>query len=123
MSFLRKFKVAFEGIFFLLKKDRNFQVHLILFILLLITSFLIGLSKFEWITIIICSAMVFAVEAVNSSIEKLADLITKEIRPEIKIIKDIAAGAVLISSIFALVVALIIFLPKLFVLFLKLGQS
>lgn len=67
--------------------------------------------------------MVFAVEAVNSSIEKLADLITKEIRPEIKIIKDIAAGAVLISSIFALVVALIIFLPKLFVLFLKLGQS
>ncbi len=123
MSFLRKFKVAFEGIFFLLKKYRNFQVHLILFVLLLAVSFLIGLSKFEWIAILICSAMVFATEAVNSSIEKLADLFTKEIRPEIKIIKDIAAGAVLISSIFALVVALIIFLPKLFVLFEKLGQS
>jgi diacylglycerol kinase len=112
MSFLRKFKVAFEGIFILLKKDRNFQVHLILFLLLLIASFLIGLSKFEWIAILVCSAMVFATEAVNSSIEKLADLITKEIRPEIKIIKDIAAAAVLITSIFSIVVALLIFIPK-----------
>jgi diacylglycerol kinase len=112
MSFLRKFKVAFEGLFFLLKKDRNFQIHLLLFVLLLAASFFIGLSKFEWITILICSALVFTTEAVNSSIEKLADLITKEIRPEIKILKDIAAGAVLISSIFSISVALIIFLPK-----------
>jgi undecaprenol kinase len=112
LNILNKFKHAFEGIFYLVKKDKNFKIHLFLFLIVVLFGSICEISNLEWITILICSAFVLSLEALNSAVEKLADLVHKEIHPEIKIIKDVCAGAVLISAIFSIAVALIIFIPK-----------
>ena len=117
MNFLNKFKYAFEGIFYLTKKDKNFQIHLFLLLILVSFGFLFEISNSEWIAILICSAFVLCLEAFNSAIEKLADVVHKEIHPQIKIIKDVCAAAVLIAALFSIVVALIIFIPKILSLF------
>ncbi|MES2589927.1 MAG: diacylglycerol kinase family protein [Bacteroidota bacterium] len=117
MKFLTKFRFAFEGLFYLIKKDKNFQIHLLLFLVLLSFGFCLALSQNEWITILICSTLVLSLEAINSALEKLCDLVHAEKHPEIKKIKDISAGAVLIAAIFSCVVAGIIFIPKILDLF------
>ncbi|GHU80698.1 hypothetical protein FACS1894145_7330 [Bacteroidia bacterium] len=62
--------------------------------------------------IVIVSGLVFAAEAMNTSIEILADVVSPERHPQIKLVKDIAAGAVLLTTIAAVVVGFIVFLPK-----------
>ncbi|RZL39835.1 MAG: diacylglycerol kinase family protein, partial [Pedobacter sp.] len=74
----------------------------------------LNLSALEWIAIISAIAIVFAAEIFNSAIEKLADVVTSEINPQIKIVKDLAAAGVLVTAILAVLIGAIIFLPKLF---------
>lgn len=71
-------------------------------------GFILKLDGMEWIAVILCIALVITAEMLNTCIEQVCDLISKEKREEIRKIKDIAAGAVLMSSIGALVVASII---------------
>lgn len=66
----------------------------------------------EWIAILFCSALVLGLEMINTAIEKLSNVVSTSIRPDIKIIKDMAAGAVLLVSIISLIIACIIFFPK-----------
>ena len=79
-------------------------------------GWLIGLSSTEWIAIVFAIGSVLAAEAVNSSIEALADLVSPEYNEAIKRTKDLAAGAVLILAISAAIVGLIIFIPKILTL-------
>ena len=67
----------------------------------------------EWIAIVVCIGMVFAAEAVNSSIEALADRVSEEYDEAIKRTKDLAAGAVLILAMASATIGLLIFIPKL----------
>ena len=64
--------------------------------------------------IILCIGIVLSLEIVNTSIEKLCNFLTTDFHPSIKIIKDVSAGAVLLFSLVSIVVACIIFLPKIF---------
>jgi diacylglycerol kinase len=64
-----------------------------------------------------CIAFVISMEMLNTAIEKLCDVVHKELHPDIKRVKDIAAGAVLVSAIFSLMTGLIIFLPKIILYF------
>ena len=73
-------------------------------------------SSTEWIAIVFAIGSVLAAEAVNSSIEALADLVSPEYNEAIKRTKDLAAGAVLILAISAAIVGLIIFIPKILTL-------
>ena len=75
------------------------------------------ISTNEWITILICIGMVLSMEAANSAIEKLVDLVSPQKNHLAGWIKDIAAAAVLIASIMALLIAAMIFLPKIMILF------
>lgn len=110
-NLIKSFGFAFNGIFFLLRKERNFKIHITLLILAICSGYFFGISKIEWLAIFIISALVLSLEAINSTIEKLCDLYSTEQNNSIKQIKDIAAGAVLIASLFAIIVGLIIFLP------------
>lgn len=107
-----RFKYAFEGLLFLIRRDRNFKLHLIFLVLAIITGFFFQISAFEWIAILICSALVLCLEGANSVIERIADFVHAEKHPEIKIIKDVAAGTVLLAALFSIIVACIIFIPK-----------
>lgn len=111
---IKSFGFAFYGISVMLLKERNFQIHIILLILAICSGCFFGISKIEWLAIFMISALVLSLEAINSAIEKLCDLYSREQNNSIKQIKDIAAGAVLISAVFAAIIGIIIFLPHIY---------
>jgi len=78
----------------------------------------LNITAMEWMIVSICIAMVVFAELVNTALEKLADVVQKDHHPEIKLVKDIAAGAVLVLAIASLVTGSIIFLPKI-IIFIK----
>ncbi len=98
-------------------ESRNARIQLVIFFLVLVAGFIIELNRFEWLWLLMASTIVMALEAMNTSIELLADVYTLEFNQKIKQVKDIAAGAVLIASIFAVIVGALIFLPHLSAMF------
>jgi diacylglycerol kinase (ATP) len=116
-NFFSALKIAIIGIRELFFESRNARIQLVVFSLVLVAGFIVDLNRFEWLWIIGASAFVFTLEAINTSIELLADVYTMEYNEKIKQIKDIAAGAVLIASIFAFIVGLFIFIPHLSTMF------
>lgn len=75
-----------------------------------------NISATEWMIVIGCIALVMAMEMMNTAIEKLCNIVSKDFHPTIKIIKDVTAGAVLLGAIGSLIIGAIIFIPKIFVL-------
>lgn len=116
-NFFSALKIAIIGIRELFLESRNTRIQLVIFLVVIVAGFIVDLNRFEWLWLFIASAIVFALEAVNTSIELLADVYTLEFNEKIKQVKDIAAGAVLIASIFAIIVGFIIFLPHLSAMF------
>ena len=111
-KFLLGFVFAFQGLAVLVKTERNFKFHLFAFICISIVGFLFKIEKTEWLAILLISSIILTAEALNSAIEKLCNHLHPKIHPAIKSVKDIAAAAVLISSIIAFVIAGLIFLPR-----------
>jgi len=114
---IKSFQFAFNGIKLLITKEHNAWIHCFAAVCVLIAGALLGLSRMEWIAVVVVIGAVLAAEAVNSSIEALADLVSPEYNEAIKRTKDLAAGAVLIMAIAAAIVGLIIFIPKIMDLF------
>lgn len=113
---LRSFKFAGNGIRLLIAHEHNAWIHCFAAVCVTIAGCCLGLSTTEWIAVVFAIAMVLAAEAVNSSIEALADLVSPGYNEAIKRTKDLAAGAVLILAIGAAIVGLIIFVPKILAL-------
>lgn len=113
---IASFGYALQGIVVLFKEEQNARIHLCVAAMAVFLGFGLKISANEWLAIVICIGIVFAMEALNSAIENLADHATKEKHPLIKKAKDLAAAAVFICAVSALVAGTIIFLPKLIVL-------
>jgi len=109
---LKSFKYAFNGLRILIKEEHNARIHLFATICVVIAGFFFRISPLEWIAIVFSIGLVFSLEIINSSIENIADFISPERNDKIKKIKDLSASAVLISAITALIIGLIIFIPK-----------
>lgn len=103
----KKFTAAFHGIRDGLK-HRSIATQFLLALAALLAGILMRLTPLEWTAVVICTAMVITSEMLNTCIEFLCDLYTMEYNEKIRLIKDIAAGAVLISAIGALITAIII---------------
>ncbi|RKO71896.1 diacylglycerol kinase family protein [Sphingobacterium puteale] len=110
---IRSFSHALNGLKIVGQEEHNFRIHLVVAILVIILSCLLRISRYEWLAIILSIGFVLVCELLNTTIEHLADFICREKNPSIKKIKDIAAAAVLLSSLMALLIGLIIFTPKL----------
>lgn len=106
------FKYAFAGLKSLLLFEHNSRIHLIAAILAITLSIVLKISMVEWLVIVFVIGLVFVTELINSAIENLADMVSPDYNEKIKRIKDYGAAAVLISSIVSLVVAGLIFIPK-----------
>ncbi len=102
---------AIEGILHAVKSQRHLRYHFYAAVLILLLSFILGISQTEFIAIVIVVIIVLSVEMLNTAIEATVDIISKEYDNRAKIIKDIAAGAVLITAIGAAVIGYIILLP------------
>lgn len=91
---LASFRYAFNGIRLLIQKEHNAWIHCFATICVIIAGFSFGLSQTEWMAVVIVIGAVLSAEAINSSIESLADLVSPEYNEAIKKTKDLAAGAV-----------------------------
>lgn len=108
------FTYAWNGLLKVFKNERNFRIHLIALIAVIIVSLYFQLSLLEWAIVLLVSALVLVTEIVNSTIEVLIDYLFIDHHETAKVIKDLSAAAVLVSALFAIIIGLLIFLPKLF---------
>lgn len=105
------FQNAFIGIFYLLIEGKIFRILLVCGIAVITIGFVFHVTRSEWAILLLTIGSVLGAEGLNSSVEKLADYATGEYSMMIRRVKDFAAGAVLILSIFAAIIGLIIFIP------------
>ena len=113
---LRSFRYAGRGIGYLIAREHNAWIHLVVAVAVITAGICLQLSRIEWIAVIFAIGFVLAAEAINSAIERLSDRITLRSDPVIRDAKDLAAGGVLIAAITAAVVGLIVFIPRIYTL-------
>jgi diacylglycerol kinase len=112
VRYREKFLNAFRGMYVLAKTTRHLFIHLLSALIVIILGFYFKVSSLEWIALVFAIGFVFVTEALNTAIEIDIDLTSPEYHPYARDIKDVAAAAVLLSVFMAIVVGLIIFLPK-----------
>lgn len=110
---MKSFRFAWSGIARFLLQEHNAWLHGIATIAVIVLAGVVGVSKTEWLALVFAIGLVWLAEMFNTCIERIMDYLSKQQQPEIKFIKDLAAGAVLVAAITALVVGCIVFIPKL----------
>lgn len=113
-SFTSSFRCAWDGIVYALKTQRNPRIHGLFALAAIILGVLFSLSLFEWLAIVMCITLVFSLELLNTAVEQAVDLSSPRWHQLAMWAKDCAAGAVLVGAFGSLVVAAIIFLPRIF---------
>ena len=111
---INSFKYAWNGLKILFVFEHNARIHVLAAFLVVVLSWVLKISSLEWLAVVGAIAMVFIAELVNSSIEKMADVISPGQNKNIARVKDLAAAAVLVAAIFAVIVFGVIFFPKMF---------
>ena len=115
--FVKSFGYAVEGLKYAFKYEQNILAHSLATILVIIFGFIFNISFTEWLTLLLIIGLVIATELINTSIEAVVDLITLEKHPVAKVAKDTAAAAVMVFALIAVLIGIIIFIPKILVLF------
>lgn len=113
---VRSFGFAFTGLGGMFRTQRNAQIHVVITCAVIIAGFALHVSVGEWLALILSIALILALEALNTAIEAVVDLVSPQPHPLAKRAKDVAAGAVLIGAIGVAVVGVTVFLPKLLAL-------
>lgn len=109
---ISSFRYAFAGLFYVVRTQRNFRIHMAITLLASLAGLLLGLSLTEWAVFALTATMVLAAEMTNTMIEALVDLVSPGYHPLAKVSKDVAAGVVLLTAIGAVIVGLLIFGTK-----------
>ena len=109
---LHSFAFAFNGLKKTAVKGANFRIQLVAAIVTISLAVLLRISAHEWLVCIISIAFVLTMEMLNTAIEQLCDVVTKDYHPGIKLTKDIAAGAVVVAATASAICGTIIFFPK-----------
>jgi diacylglycerol kinase len=110
---IKSFRFAFHGLYLVLRFENNTRFHLVATLVVVIAGFLVEFSVIEWAIILTQIGLVWAAEVFNTALEKLVDLVAPEFNPKAGAIKDIAAAAVLVTSIMAAIVGILVFGNKL----------
>jgi diacylglycerol kinase len=111
-KFLNGFYFAWKGISYSFSTQLNFRIHCLIALFVMNAGFYFTLNNFEWLWIIAATALVVMAELFNTTIETLVDLVSPEFNPKAGLVKDISAAAVLIAAFMALLIGVLIFLPK-----------
>ena len=110
---LKTLSYGFNGIFYTLKHERNMVIHFLVMILVIIAGIVFEITFVEWGVCFVLFALVLSLELMNTALENVVDLVTEEKKAKAKVAKDAAAGAVLVAAIFAVIIGISIFLPRL----------
>lgn len=111
--FTRSFGYALEGILHIFKFHQNIRFHMLIAVLALLLAAFLRIGHIEFLFILLAIFLVIISEMINTAIEEMTNLITTEHRKEAKIAKDVASAAVLLSSVMAIIIGLVIFIPHL----------
>ena len=112
MRLLRSFAYAWHGLRTCFGSEANFKIHIFFAAMAILFGFGLNISGGEWLAILFCIAFVISMEMMNTAIEKLCNMVHRDVHPAVKAIKDIAAGAVMIAAVSAFIAGIIIFLPR-----------
>ena len=112
-TFLRSFVYAWRGVVYAVRTQRNMRVHIALAILAIALGIFLRISAVEFAMIFVAITGVFITEMINTVAEACVDLATQTYHPLARVAKDVAAGAVLVASILAVVIALFVYVPHL----------
>lgn len=104
------FSDALQGIVYVVRTQKNMKVHLLTGLLVVILATVLGVSRLELTILLLTIGGVFAAEVINTALEELVNLITAEYHPLAGIIKNLAAGAVLVAALTALSVGYLVFI-------------
>jgi Diacylglycerol kinase len=111
---MRSFRFAWEGIVSFFHREHNAWLHFMATIAVFTVSALVGVTKNELLALVFAIGFVWVAEMFNTCIERVMDYVSEHRNPDIKFIKDLAAGAVLTAALTAVAVAGVVFIPKLF---------
>ncbi len=111
-SIIASFNYAVSGIISAIKTEKNMKIHYFIAIFTIIASLFFDFTRLEFLFLLFAISLVFVAEMFNTAIETIVDLITEDYHPLAKLIKDIAAGAVLIAAINSLAVAYLLFFDR-----------
>lgn len=106
------FNCAIDGILYSLKTQRNMRIHVIIGLLVLVLASILHVSRFELIALLVTIGLVISAEMMNTAIEEVVNLVTQDFHPLARIAKNVAAGAVLVTSILAVCIGYLIFIDK-----------
>ncbi len=110
---------AWHGVLYVFEHERNARIHLLFAVLAFCLGVYLQVSDVELAAIFFAVILVFFAEIVNTAFEKTLDMIDANEHPQIKLVKDMAAGAVLITSFAALAIGIVIFVPYMVRLWVK----
>jgi diacylglycerol kinase len=110
---LTSYQYALRGIWIAFRYENNMFFHLAAAVAVVVINYMLQVSQTEWLITLMLIGLAWTAEVFNTAIEKLADRVSKDHDPLIGQVKDLAAGAVLIICLFAVVCAVIIYLPYL----------
>jgi undecaprenol kinase len=111
-----RFSHAFRGVYVFWQTTRNLKIHLFFGLLAVFMGFYFCISAMEWVALVLVIGLVLITEALNTALEIDMDLTSPKYHPFARDTKDVAAGAVLLSSVTAIVVGGIIFIPKILIM-------
>ena len=109
MRFLKSFKYAFRGIVYCINNERNMRIHTVAALYVFVFSFFFEMSRTSYAAVLLAVAMVMTAELFNTVAEELCDMTAASFHPVVRIIKDMAAGAVLVCAVFAAAVGVCVF--------------
>lgn len=113
VNWFKSLRIAVRGLYLIIKNERNFRIQLFIAFCVGVMGIWLDISHQDWVSIGLLVSLVLISEAFNSVIEALSDTISQEYRVNIKYAKDVAAGAVLISTIASIIAGSIIIVPYL----------
>ena len=111
-TYLSSFRYAFEGVRTVFQEERNMRSHTFSMLSVLVVSLFLNLALYEWLWIILVCFLMLVMEIWNTVIENIVDLVSPHYHPLAKKVKDMAAAAVLLTSVFSVVIGSLILIPK-----------
>lgn len=116
LFFRHSLPYAAYGIWFAIKYNQNMRFHILVGLIVVIASIFFRVTPFEMGILGVMILLVLCTEMINTAIEEMANLITKEHREEARIAKDVGAGMVLLTAMGSIIVAILIFVPHIRIL-------
>lgn len=110
-SRLRSIGFAWDGIKYMFREEPNIRIHTVATLIAVVSGIICEISTLKWIALVFAIALVWVAETINTSIEKISDYVcNNQYDSRIATIKDTAAAAVLLASVFSVVIALFVFI-------------